>query len=59
MQWDASMAKFGDSLGAAPRGNAVFGLGTLGVANPYETFPKICAPGTAIGGRPAQPGDQR
>lgn len=59
MQWDASMSKFGDDFGAAPRGNAVVGAGSAGIKNPFEAFPQICAPGTAIGGRPALPSDER
>jgi virulence factor Mce-like protein len=59
MQWDASMSKFGDSFGAAPRGNAVVGAASAGLKNPYEAFIKICAPGAPIGGRPARESDKR
>lgn len=55
--WDASMAKFGDARGAAPRGNAVAGAQTLGIKNGFEFAPQACTPGTAIGGRLPQPGD--
>lgn len=55
--WDASMAKFGDARGAAPRGNAVAGAQTLGITNGFEFAPQACTPGTAIGGRLPQPGD--
>jgi ABC-type transporter Mla subunit MlaD len=59
-QWDASMAKFGDARGAAPRGNVVVGLDSSGaISSPFEFAPQACAPGTAIGGRPAVPGDGR
>jgi ABC-type transporter Mla subunit MlaD len=52
MKWDASMAKFGDALGAAPRGNAVIGAQSSGVlANPFEFAPQACVPGKAITGR--------
>lgn len=59
MAWDASMSKFGDTQGAAPRGNAVMGAGSLGLNNPYEAFPEICISGKPIGGRPAQDSDKR
>jgi phospholipid/cholesterol/gamma-HCH transport system substrate-binding protein len=55
--WDASMAKFGDARGAAPRGNAVAGAQTLGIKNGFEFAPQACTPGTAIGGRLPQAGD--
>lgn len=58
MQWDASMAKFGDAAGAVPRGNAVFGAASVGTASPYEAYIKVCAPGRAIGGRPATTKDE-
>jgi virulence factor Mce-like protein len=59
MAWDASMSKFGDTQGAAPRGNAVIGAASLGLDNPWETFPQICISGKPIGGRPAQESDKR
>lgn len=59
MAWDASMSKFGDSRGAAPRGNAVIGAASAGIENPFEGFQKICVPGRPIGGRPARESDKR
>jgi ABC-type transporter Mla subunit MlaD len=59
MAWDASMAKFGDSLGAGPRGNAVFGAQSAGIQNPVEFAPDICVSGKPIGGRPARESDKR
>jgi ABC-type transporter Mla subunit MlaD len=58
-KWDASMAKFGDALGPAPRGNVVAGLQAAGVKNPYEFLAPSCAPGETIRARPVQEGDKR
>jgi ABC-type transporter Mla subunit MlaD len=55
--WDASMAKWGDARGAAPRGNVAIGLQSLGISNPFEFAPPACAPGTAITGRLPLAGD--
>jgi phospholipid/cholesterol/gamma-HCH transport system substrate-binding protein len=49
--WDASMAKFGDARGAAPRGNVVIGAQSAGIKNPFEFAPQACSPGTATPGR--------
>ncbi len=52
--WNASMAKFGDARGGAPRGDAVVGGdsgGGLGFKSPFEFPEKSCTPGAAIGGR--------
>ncbi len=57
--WDASMAKFGDARGGAPRGNAVGGGQSIGAPNPFEFPEKSCTPGQAIGGRLPQAGDYR
>jgi ABC-type transporter Mla subunit MlaD len=56
--WDASMSKFGDARGAAPRGNAVAGAQSAGgLQNPFEFAPQACTPGKAIAGRLPQAGD--
>jgi ABC-type transporter Mla subunit MlaD len=52
-QWDASMVKYGDARGPAPRGN----LATGSPASVYAV--PACAPGQAIGGRPARESDGR
>lgn len=52
-QWDASMVKYGDVRGPAPRGN----LATGSPASVYAV--PACAPGRAIGGRPARESDGR
>jgi ABC-type transporter Mla subunit MlaD len=53
-QWNASMAKFGDTRGPIPRGNLVLGAQSSSVLNdPEERANPSCAPGRAIGGRPA------
>ncbi|MCW3014766.1 MAG: hypothetical protein JWO02_1858 [Solirubrobacterales bacterium] len=52
-QWDASMVKYGDVRGPAPRGNLASGSPTSVYAVP------ACAPGQAIGGRPAKESDGR
>jgi len=52
-QWDASMVKYGDARGPAPRGN----LATGSPAN-LRAVP-ACTPGPAIGGRPAKESDGR
>jgi ABC-type transporter Mla subunit MlaD len=58
--WDASMAKFGDARGGAPRGNAVAGAQSLaGTKSPFEFAPQACTPGKAIGGRLPTAGDYR
>jgi phospholipid/cholesterol/gamma-HCH transport system substrate-binding protein len=57
--WDASMAKFGDARGGAPRGNLAAGAQSLGIKNPFEFPEKACTPGAAIPGRLPQPGDYR
>jgi hypothetical protein len=58
-KWDASMAKFGDVLGPAPRGNVVEGLQAVGGKNPFEFLAPSCAPGETIRGRPVQESDKR
>ncbi|WP_354700106.1 hypothetical protein DSM112329_00369 [Paraconexibacter sp. AEG42_29] len=58
-QWDASMTKYGDSRGQAPRGNLAIGLQTLGLSNPEERAYAGCTPGMPIGGRAPRPEDQR
>ncbi len=51
-QWNASMAKFGDSRGPIPRGNVVVGAQSSSLFNdPNEYAPKACTPGKVIGGR--------
>jgi ABC-type transporter Mla subunit MlaD len=57
-KWDASMAKFGDALGPAPRGNVVAGAQSLGVANPFEALEPSCAPGATIRNRPGRESDK-
>jgi virulence factor Mce-like protein len=57
--WDASMTKFADSRGPAPRGNVAFGLDQTGaLGSPFEFAFKSCSPGEAIPGRLPQPSDQ-
>jgi ABC-type transporter Mla subunit MlaD len=52
-QWDASMVKYGDARGPAPRGN-------LATGSPAHLRPiQACTPGQAIGGRPAKESDGR
>jgi ABC-type transporter Mla subunit MlaD len=52
-QWDASMVKYGDARGPAPRGN-------LATGSPAHLRPiQACTPGVAIGGRPARESDAR
>lgn len=59
-QWNASMAKFGDSRGPIPRGNVVVGAQSSGVfGDPNEIAPPACSGGRAIGGRPAREEDKR
>ena len=57
-QWDASMTKFGDVRGQAPRGNLVAGLQTLGLPSPEEAAFGGCVPGQPIGGRPPAEQDE-
>jgi ABC-type transporter Mla subunit MlaD len=57
-KWDASMAKFGDALGPAPRGNVVAGAQSVGVSNPFEALEPSCAPGDTIRNRPIRQGDK-
>jgi ABC-type transporter Mla subunit MlaD len=58
-QWDASMTKFGDVRGPAPRGNLVIGLSSNSVVqSPFEYAPTSCAAGVVVGGRPVAPGDE-
>jgi phospholipid/cholesterol/gamma-HCH transport system substrate-binding protein len=58
--WDASMAKFGDARGGAPRGNAVAGAQSLaGTKSPFEFPEQACTPGQAISGRLPTAGDYR
>lgn len=58
-QWDASMTKYGDSRGQAPRGNLAVGAQSGGFASPYEAAYAGCVPGAPIGGRPPAPADGR
>lgn len=59
-QWNASMAKFGDSRGPIPRGNVVVGAQSSGAfGDPNEIAPPACSGGRAIGGRPAREEDKR
>ncbi|HYF24390.1 MAG TPA: MlaD family protein [Baekduia sp.] len=58
-QWDASMTKYGDSRGQAPRGTLAAGIQTLGLSSPEEAAYGGCTPGAPIGGRPPAPQDQR
>jgi phospholipid/cholesterol/gamma-HCH transport system substrate-binding protein len=58
--WNASMAKFSDYRGGAPRGNAVVGLQTVdGLKSPFEFPETACTPGAAIGGRLPTTSDYR
>lgn len=57
--WDASMTKYGDSRGQAPRGNLGVGIQTLGLASPAERAYSGCTPGAPIGGRPPREEDMR
>jgi phospholipid/cholesterol/gamma-HCH transport system substrate-binding protein len=58
--WNASMAKFSDFRGGAPRGNAVVGLQTLaGLKSPFEFPETACTPGAAVGGRLPTTSDYR
>lgn len=58
-QWDASMTKFGDSRGQAPRGNLAIGAQSGGFSNPEEAAYAGCTPGAPIGGRAPLVKDQR
>ncbi|MCW3039308.1 MAG: Mammalian cell entry related domain protein [Solirubrobacterales bacterium] len=58
-QWDASMTKYGDSRGQAPRGNLVVGLQTAGLPSPEESAYQGCTPGGPIGGRVPTSKDER
>jgi ABC-type transporter Mla subunit MlaD len=57
--WNASMAKFGDVRGGAPRGNAVIGAQSAGLGNPAEFRESACTGGQAIGGRLPKASDYR
>jgi len=48
-QYTASLGKFGDLRGPVPRGNLVAGIQSLSLPSPWESAPKSCAPGTAMG----------
>jgi ABC-type transporter Mla subunit MlaD len=57
-QWDASLTKFGDVLGAFPRGNLVLGAQSTGVTSaPDEARPVACDGRRAISGRVPVPSD--
>lgn len=58
-QWDASMTKFGDVRGQAPRGNLAVGAQSAGIPSPDEKAYEGCVKGTAIGGRPPVQEDMR
>jgi virulence factor Mce-like protein len=58
-QWDASMTKYGDARGQAPRGNLVIGLQTTGLPSPEESAYQGCTPGGPIGGRVPTRQDER
>jgi hypothetical protein len=58
-QWDASMTKYGDSRGQAPRGNLVIGLQSAGLPSPEESAYQGCTPGGPIGGRVPTSEDER
>jgi ABC-type transporter Mla subunit MlaD len=45
----ASLGKYGDERGIAPRGNLVVGGQSFAVANPYEFRPQPCVPGAPLG----------
>ena len=57
--WDASMTKYGDSRGQAPRGTLAAGIQTLGLASPWERAYGGCVEGAPIGGRPPAKQDER
>ncbi|MGE4425390.1 MAG: MlaD family protein [Solirubrobacteraceae bacterium] len=58
--WDPSFLKYGDRYGTAPRGNVVVDPAASGVLHgPNQQYPKSCAPGAPIGGRPATEQDKR
>jgi virulence factor Mce-like protein len=60
LQWDASMAKFGDVRGPSPRGNVVTGLQSAGViTDPNEYAPAACSGGRPINGRVPRPEDYK
>jgi virulence factor Mce-like protein len=58
-QWDASMTKFGDSRGQAPRGTLAVGLQSAGLASPEESAYQGCTPGGPIPGRVPTAKDER
>jgi hypothetical protein len=58
--WDASISKFGDDFGMVPRGNVAVGVGSSAITEgPFEQAVPACAPGRAMGGRPAEQKDFR
>lgn len=59
-QWNASISKFGDARGPAPRGNVVVGAQSSSVLNdPHEFAVESCTGGKVAGGRPVTKEDMR